>query len=111
MKKTITESELRRLVEEGKTHREIGDMLGRFYGNIAATCAVLGVKGPNGKYAKRGGVHDMDAYLSDMRRGMTLQEIGAKHGRNAVAIRQALLRAGLPTCARNLLRQEAEQAS
>jgi hypothetical protein len=111
MKKTITESELRRLVEEGKTHREIGDMLGRVSSAVAAACAVLGINsGPKSKYGKRRpAAHDTDAYLSDLRRGLTMQELGAKHGMHAMSIRQALLRAGLPTCARKLLRQEAEK--
>lgn len=110
MKKTITESELRQLVAEGKTHGEIAKSLGRHQASISATCSVLGItshRWADGRPAKI--EHNTDVYLKAFRAGLTIAETAKQCGLTPATVREALKRAGLPTCARQLLRHEAAQ--
>lgn len=105
-KRTTTESELRFWLAEGKTHAEIAKVLGRSQSAVAAAFAVLGI---NGKGRRNNGAPPIAAYLAGLRAGMTIREIAAAHDVSHPAVVQALKRSGNPTCARKLLRAEAEK--
>jgi hypothetical protein len=106
-KRTTTEAELREWLAQGKTHGEIAKSLGFHRSTVASACAVLGIESKVGRGAGKGRV-STEAYLADMRSGLTLTEIAKKHGKASAGVVYSLLRFhGLPTCARKLLLADA----
>lgn len=108
-KRTATVEELREWVEQGKTQKEIGALLGRRQEVISSTLSVLGLKTAGSDKKGRRPTRSITAigYFAGLRCGLTLNEIATRHGVTPGTVRNALNRAGLPTSARKLLAAEA----
>lgn len=109
MKRTTTEAELRQWAREGKSQREIAELLGRNKICVANACVLLGIK----THGFAGGIRRIDTNqcVDLLRQGFPLREVAEKCGATITGVHRALVRDGLPTSARKLLRAESAQAN
>jgi DNA invertase Pin-like site-specific DNA recombinase len=108
MKRTTTEAELRQWVAEGKSAREIGEILGCGKSAIGATKSILGIKGG----AKRGNA-PIDIDFSRVReiflKGGDIKSAAAALKISVVTLRMKMKEAGLPTSEAEFWKREAKK--
>jgi hypothetical protein len=108
MKRTTTEAELRQWVTEGKSGREMGEILGRSSVAIAHAKGVLGIKG----VAYRGGSLkdvDFERVREIFLKGGDLKSAAAALKVSGPTLRLKMKAAGLPTSAVEFWKREAQK--
>jgi len=93
-------AEIEALAAEGLTVHQAAKRIGAPNVQVGTAAKLLGI-------AFRDPV---DAFYAGVKAGKTLMQIGAENDVSHTAVLYALRRAGLPTCAREVLRQQCAQA-
>lgn len=97
---TTTEARLRELAAQGLNWVQIAKRENINVSQLRATAQVLGIKSGRGI----GASVDCEKYVADLADGMSLAEVGRKHGVTRQCVHLQLKRHGLPTTAYGALR-------
>lgn len=117
---TTNEAAIRECVAKGMKFPEIARELNVNLYSLRSACSLLGIRSPRkpkkpkepSRSYRLMSDTEIAQYLDDLRAGMTLGEIAAKHGRpGAPSIHHALNRRGLPTCAREMNKRESSKGA